>query len=478
MSREPRIIDVAALIDRSSLGRFNYRVIVLSWLVTAFDGIDNLMSGFTAPYLRDEMHLSLPQLGWLAFSASSGMVIGGFVFSYIADRIGRRPAIIVSAVAFGVLTAATAAAKSFEALFIMRFLDGLPLGGLIPLAWAINIEFAPRRMRSSMVTVIMLGYSFGGLAVGPLTNLLAPSHGWQSVYLVAGIATLGCATALWAGLPESIRYLVAKGRQAERVAQTLRRIDPACDALPTDHFVLGDEATAPREFHLRELFRGGLRWVTPLLWLSYFMSTIAIFVLTSWAPIIIESLDFPRSTAAVVASLTSAFGAIAALVLMRFTDRHGPAAITSCSGAAVPVLLLIGFGFVPHHLFLVISVVGAVLISGMHYGMHSIGGIYYPSAIRASGGGWASSVAKLGAVLGPLAAGFVLASHLPKERIYALLAACPAVVTLSVLAIAAAVRANERSAGGREWVSNPPGTGWQPLPDLKSGRSTGNDSPP
>jgi AAHS family 4-hydroxybenzoate transporter-like MFS transporter len=459
MPRDPRTVDVAALIDRSRLGRFNYRVIVLSWLVTAFDGIDNLMSGFTAPYLRDELHLSLPQLGWLAFCASAGMVIGGFVFSYIADRIGRRPAIILCAVAFGILTAATAAAASFEALLVMRFLDGLPLGGLIPLAWAINIEFAPRRMRSSMVTVIMLGYSFGGLAVGPLTNLLAPQHGWQAVYLVAGLATLGCAAILWLGLPESVRYLVAKGREPERVAATLRRIEPGCDLLPTDRFMLGDEVTAAREFHVRELFIGKLRWVTPLLWLSYFMSTIAIFVLTSWAPIIIESLDFARSTAAVVASLSSAFGAVAALVLMRFTDRYGPAAITACSAAALPVLLLIGCGFVPHAWFLVVSVIGAVLMSGMHYGMHSIGGIYYPSAIRASGGGWASSVAKLGAVIGPLAAGFVLASDLPRIRIYALLAACPAVVTLSVLGIAVVIRNSDRLAGGREWVSNPPGTG-------------------
>ena len=82
------------------------------------------------------------------------MVIGGFVFSYLADRIGRRPAIIATAVAFGILTAATAAASSFEALLFMRFVNGLPLGGLIPLAWALNIEFAPRRMRSSMVTVV------------------------------------------------------------------------------------------------------------------------------------------------------------------------------------------------------------------------------------------------------------------------------------------------------------------------------------
>ena len=112
MSREPRIIDVAALIDRSSLGRFNYRVIALSWLVTAFDGVDQLMIGFTAPYLRDELHLGNNEIGYLVSAGIAGMVIGGFVFSYLADRIGRRPAIIATAVAFGILTAATAAASS------------------------------------------------------------------------------------------------------------------------------------------------------------------------------------------------------------------------------------------------------------------------------------------------------------------------------------------------------------------------------
>lgn len=459
MSREPRIIDVAALIDRSSLGRFNYRVIVLSWLVTAFDGIDQLMIGFAAPYMSDELHLTRTQISYLISAGIAGMVIGGFLFTYIADRVGRRPAIIATAVAFGILTAATAAASSFEWLLFMRFADGLPLGGLIPLAWALNIEFSPRRMRSSMVTVIMLGYSFGGVVVGPLTNWLAPHHGWQGVYFVAGIATLGCAAALWIGLPESIRFLVVKGRQPERIVRMLKQIDPACDALPTDRFVLGDETAAARDFHLRELFRGRLRWITPMLWLGYLMSSVIIFILTSWSPIIFESLQFSRHTAALVASFTAALGAVAALVLMRFTDRLGPAAITACSGLAVPVFLVLGFDFVPHELFLYVAVVGAVLISGMHYGWHSIAGIYYPSAIRASGGGWASSVAKFGAILGPIIAGFFLSSGAPVVMIYALLAVCPAVVTVCVLAIAAVVRAGESPAGGREWVSNPPGTG-------------------
>lgn len=94
----------------------------------------------------------------------------------------------MAAVAFGILTAATAAASSFHALLFMHFINGILIGGLIPLAWALNIEFVPRRMRSTVVTVIMVGYSVGGS--------------------IAGIATLCCAVALW--LPHgSARYLMS-----------------------------------------------------------------------------------------------------------------------------------------------------------------------------------------------------------------------------------------------------------------------------
>jgi AAHS family 4-hydroxybenzoate transporter-like MFS transporter len=441
MPSEPRTVDVAQLIERRPLGRFNYRVIVLSWLITAFDGLDQLMIGFTAPYMRDELHLSNTMIGYLVSAGLVGMTIGGFLFTYVADRVGRRPMIITAAFAFGILTAATSAASSYEALLFMRFINGIPIGGLIPLAWALNIEFVPRRIRSTVVTIIMVGYSVGGSIVGPLTNLLAPRYGWQGVYLIAGIATLGCAAALWLGLPESIRFLVIKGRRPERVVRTLKRLDASCDVTAADRFVLSDEVRTAASFRIGDFFRGNLRFITPLLWLGYLMSSLAIFVMSSWSPIIIESLQFPRRTAALVASISSALSACAALGLMRFTDRLGPGPIAVCSISAMPVLLLVGLGFVPHDTFLYVSVFGAILMSSMHFGLHSIAGIYYPSAIRASGGGMASSVAKLGAILGPIIGGMVLSSGLPVVRIYALLAVCPAVVTACVLGIAATLRA-------------------------------------
>ncbi len=190
---------------------------------------------------------------------------------------------------------------------------------MLPLAWALNIEFVPARMRSTIVTIIMMGYSFGTAVAAPMTNWIAPHYGWQGVYLTGGIGTLLCAAALWLKLPESVRFLVTKGLKPELVARTLRQMDPAGEFTSADRFILSDEVKVERQFHVSDLFRGNLRLITPLLWLGYTASSLAIYLVASWGPIVLEDLRFPRPTSALVTSLGGLLGAVAGLALMRFT---------------------------------------------------------------------------------------------------------------------------------------------------------------
>jgi MFS transporter, AAHS family, 4-hydroxybenzoate transporter len=436
-----RTIDVSALIDGRRLNAFNYRLIVLSWLITMFDGFDMMVIGFVAPYMRDEFGFSKMMLGRLISAGLFGMMLGGFFFSYLGDRIGRRPTIILAAFAFGLLTTATAFAGSFQSLLTLRFLDGLAIGGMLPLAWALNIEFVPRRMRSTVVTIIMMGYSAGSAIAAPITNLLAPHHGWQGVYLAGGLGTLICAAALWFALPESIRLLVARQRHPARIAAVLRRLDPAIDVSGAHHFVLSDEPPPESGFSVRQLFYGDLRRITPLLWIGYIASSFAVYFAASWGPSVLEELHFPRATSALVSSAGGLLGAAAGLLLMRFTDRRGAIAVAFYPLLAIGTLLVQGFDLMPHSLFLVTVILSGILVSGGHFGILSIAGIYYPSAIRASGGGWATSVAKIGGILGPVVGAAVLSSGLPILRSYALLAVCPAILLISALGIHRIVRA-------------------------------------
>lgn len=428
MTRPARTVDVSALLDQRRLSPLNYVIILLSWLITFFDGLDIMMVSFTAPYMREEMRLTNEMLGHIFAAGTAGMALGGLIFAFFGDRVGRRPTIVFAAFSFGLLTMATAGAQSYEQLILLRFADGLAIGGMLPLAWALNIEFAPKRMRSTVVAVIMMGYALGSASAAPLTNWIAPIHGWQGVYIVGGGCTLICAAALALALPESLKFLASRGRRPEYVAAMLKRLAPAADVAAGDRFILGDEVASQSGFHIGRLFEADLRYITPLLWLGYFVSSLASFFGANWGPSILEDLAVPRQTAGLLVSLAGLSGSALGIVLMRINDRFGLALVAAVPGAAALVLLLIGFDGVPASLFAGMIVLQGALITAGHLAIMSVAGTFYPSAIRATGSGWMNLFGKVGGILAPMAGATILSSGLPVERSFAFLAICPALL--------------------------------------------------
>jgi len=447
-NRAPRTVDLSGLIDGRKLTSFNYVLIALSTLVTLFDGLDMMMMSFTAPYMQDELSLTDTQIS-LAFSAgTAGMVVGGLIFSYVGDRIGRRPTIIFCTMAFGILTFATGFAPNYEILFLLRFLDGLAIGGALPLAWALNVEFVPRHMRATVVAFIMMGFSFGSAAAAPLTNMIAPVHGWEGVYFVGGIGSLLCAVLIAFILPESPRFLVTKGIKPALVAKILKRLDHAIDVRPDDHFVLVDEVQRKGNTSfikvLGELFEGRLRFLTPIIWIGYGASALGIFFKSAFGPIVLERMDFARSTAANVSALSGVLGAFAGVIIMRLCARYGLKVAAFATLAIVPMAVSVGMEWVNPGLVIPIIVVQSMLVGGCHAAIISQLALYYPSAIRASAGGYASAIGKMGGVIGPIIGAAILTSGIPAVRTYAIAAICPAILALSIVMINLIVRRPEK----------------------------------
>lgn len=420
-------IDVSEIIEQQKLGRFLVGLVVISWIITFFDGLDSNLISFASPYFASEFHLSKVETGNIFSMGLLGTLIGGFILGYVGDRIGRRPTVILATAAFGVLTICFYFANSYGALFALRLANGIPLGGMLPLAWALNIEYAPKRYRATIVTVIMMGYSLGTALGGPVAIWLIPKFGWRAVFIFGGIAAIASAGVLFAVLPESIRFLAIKGQQPARIAAIIRRFAPE-RALPASaEFMVGDEAGHAKNFKPSLLFQGELRWITPLIWVAYIFSSMAVFFIVNWTPLVFEALKFSRTEAAAAASMNSAMGAVGGLLLMRFTDKRGAIAITVMPVLTAILLLVAGFVTIGHEAFLVLSaLIGGCLIGG-HFGLHSICGIFYPSAYRGNGAGWATSVAKIGSVAGPILGGMILSTSLPVRHIYAVLAVCPVV---------------------------------------------------
>ena len=424
-------IDVGQLIESQRPGPILVRLVLVCWLITFFDGFDTNAIAFAAPYLAKAYSFDKSALANVFAAGGFGTLFGGFLFGALGDRIGRRRAVIAATLTFSMLTLLLALSDRYSELLLVRFLNGVALGGALPLTWALGVEYVPTRYRATAVTLIMLGYGIGVAAAGPISVALLPRFGWQSIFVFGGLASLLATGALWAYLPESLRFLAAQGADNARLARVVRWFDPKRNDPQDAQYVLASVAPLERQsWGPVPLFAGQMRWITPLLWFGYVASSMIAFFFTTWGPTVFEEMGLERSTAAWAVSLNSLAGALGAIALMRFTDRVGVISIAVMPAISVPALLAIGLA--PVHPMTAVVMMGVlyVFLGGSHYGIISIAGTFYPTTHRALGTGWMSGIGKLGSVLAPLLGGALLSSGMPIQKIFAVLAVFPALFAL------------------------------------------------
>lgn len=442
MSSQPpsRTLDVSALLDRG-MTPFHRRLLLISCLVTFFDGLDYSLISFTLPYLREQMALTDEMTGFVSSAAFAGQMVGSLIGSFIADVVGRRPVILWCTVLGAVLTFITGFAGTPEMLIVLRFLGGLAIGGLLAPAWSLNIESMPAGRRATAVTIIMLGFSTGSAAAGQVTNFLAPSFGWEAVFWTSGIVTGLLALFLQFTLPESARWMVAKGKPVSEVTPLLSRFDPDVAQAGYTGFYLSDENTTAGESpwaKSAELFRGTLAFITPVLWFTYFCSSFAIYLKSAFGVLFMETLGIERTYAADLASINGLLGAIGGVFLLMYTEKRGPIWIALGPLIGIPLAFLIGSGLIDGgSLFVPVILLGGTMIGVGHAAVIAMTSFYYPSAVRSTGGGWASFVAKFAAVAAPIAGGYYfLADRQAVLDGYNFTALCLVGVVLGVVALA------------------------------------------
>ena len=434
--------DLNAALEQRRLGKFGLGLVLISALVIFFDGYDMQVIAFATTRMEKVFHVTNAAFGMALGAGLFGTLVGGVLFGAIGDRFGRRPAVIGATAAFSLLTFALAFANSLPALIALRFVAGLALGGAIPLLWTLNVEFAPKRLRATVITLIMLGYGFGSAFAGPISAVILPRWDWPGLFVFGGVISLIAVGILLAWLPESLRTLAARNDGQDAVIRILRRmgVDP-----PTDPEAIRILREGPpqsrRGLDLAGLFEGRLLVLTPLIWVCYFASSIAVYFLTNWGPTILRNLHFSTTGTGWMSFANSMCGMTGGVLLMRFTDKHGPISIAVMPLIAVPFLLVTGLApNVPLTQFIFLSLALTFFVSGGHYGITSVISGFYPSHIRASGSGVANAFAKVGSILGPVIGGFVLDAHLQPRTPYALLAVCPLVFGAAAVAMGLVAR--------------------------------------
>src|SRR6185369_7952200 len=248
-----------------------------------------------------------------------GVMLGAILLAPLADRIGRRRVIIWSCIAFGVGTLATVAVGTLTELLAVRFLTGLGLGAALPNAIALASEYAPKPRRATVVTFVGSGISLGAIGSGA-AQLIAP-YGWRAVFVVGGVLPLVLAAALWAGLPESLRFAALVPRLQAEARRLLEKLTH--ETAPSEDVRVVSGGTEGGKTTVADLFKEQRGVTTVLLWVAFFMSLLNVYFAINWLPTSLTSSGFDVTQAAVMTTFYHVGGVAGTYVLGFLMDKLG-----------------------------------------------------------------------------------------------------------------------------------------------------------
>ncbi len=257
--------------------------------------------GFIAPALSVEWGIPRASLGPVMSAALGGMVFGALGSGPLADRFGRKGVLVVATFIFGGFSLLSAFSANLEQLVILRFLTGLGLGAAMPNATTLLSEYTPERLKSLLVTSMFCGFNLGMAGGGFVSAWMIPAYGWHSLLVLGGVLPLALAVVLLLWLPESARYLVVHGKSAERIRRVLAPIGR--EAAEARHFVVPEQKSVKTGNVFAVIFNRNYSAGTLLLWLTYFMGLVIVYLLTSWLPTLMRDAGASLEQAALIGAL-------------------------------------------------------------------------------------------------------------------------------------------------------------------------------
>lgn len=425
-------IDVHRLADKARFNRFHGKVLFWGILILILDGYDLAVVGAAMPSIMKDMGVDASQAGFMASSALFGMMVGAMFMGTLADKLGRPLTISCCIGLFSVFTAAAGLTTDPVTFSVTRFLAGLGIGGVLPGVTAQMAEYAPTRLRARLVTIVFAGYSIGGILVALTGKQMIESYGWQSVFFMA-IIPVALIPVVMRSMPESLPALIKQGR-IDEVRQIVLKILPDAKFSGDEEFVVPveDRATSAP---VAKLFADGRAFSTLMLWIAFFMGLFMVYALSSWLTKLMAMAGYSLGSAlnfVLVFNIGAVCGAIGGGWLGdKFNIKHVLIALYLLGAVSLTAM---GFTKSPDLLFVVVFIVGASTL-GTQLLAYAYAGEFYPTAIRATGVGFASGIGRMGAIIAPVLIGFVMSMELPLEQNFMAIGAAGILGTLAVMLI-------------------------------------------
>ncbi|MEU7303811.1 MFS transporter [Streptomyces sp. NPDC007206] len=434
---------IGARFERLPLCRWHVTVRLVIGAVTFFEAFDQLLIAYALPQLRAAWHLGTGQTTALMTVGSVGMLAGALLSGRLADRVGRVKVIAVCIAVSSLCNLALTLCTSPAPFMAARFVQGLAIGGEVPVAATFIAEITRTHQRGRFVLLYELVFPAGLTACALLASWLVPLFGWRWMFGLAAIPGVLCLVVA-RYVPESPRWLADHGRH-EQALDTMAAIEKKVEKItggplpepvpsaPVTHRTAGKGG-------LRELLSGRYRKRTLVVGVLWFAGYFVNYGITSWLPTIYRThFQLGLSTALGYSTVTSCAGLVGCLAVALTVDRAGRRRTLIWSlGASAAVLLLLGLLSAGSATGVLIwTSLGSVFLFGANICLYLYTPELFPTRMRALGSSVGGALNRVGVILGPIVVGAVYADG----------ALGTVFVTLAVVALAGSVMA---AAGAEE----------------------------
>lgn len=353
----------------------------LCWSAVALEGFDLVVLGVVLPsLLRDpSWGLNPASASLISVVGLVGVMVGALTAGPLTDRFGRRSMLLVTVTSFSVLTLLCAFAPGPVLFGVLRFLAGLGLGGVLPVAIAMVNEFARSGRGGSATTVLMTGYHVGAVLTSLLGILVIPGLGWRAMFVIGALPALVLVPLIWLRLPESIPV---------------------------------ERGPAARRNPIATLFRGGYLRATLAFWVTSFMGLLLVYGLNTWLPEIMRSAGYALGAALALLLVLNVGAILGLLVAGRVADKIGVRTSTIAWFTAAALFLALLSIKLPGIGVYVSVLLAGVFVFSSQVLVYAYVSQYYPAEARATAIGSASGVGRLGAICGPVVGGSLLSAGL------------------------------------------------------------------
>ncbi len=429
--RNDNAVDIAALMDRNPVSNFQKWILLLVGLTVVMDGFDVQAMGFVAPAIIKEFGVAKSALGPVFGAGLLGMLVGSLTLSVLADKLGRRPILICATLFFSLCMLYTATVTSLMELQVLRFITGLGLGAIMPNAMALAGEYSPKRKRVTLMMLVSCGFTVGAVLGGLVSASLIAAYGWRAVFWVGGLAPLVIAALMAWRLPESLQFLVLRGKHLARVGQCLQHIEPSARMDSDTRYLVPEPAQGGAP--VAELFRHGRAKTTLLLWVVNFMNLLNLYFLANWLPTIAASAGLSTTNAVLVGTALQVGGVVGTLLMGPIIDRVGfyRVLVPVFAVAAVMIALIGQPGLSLPVLFVVVTITGFCIVGGQP-AVNALAATYYPTAERSTGVGWSLGIGRFGSIVGPVLGGILIQRQWANSELFVAVAV-PAVISTVML---------------------------------------------